>query len=274
VTLTGCSLLYAPSSDLTSGGDVPGDGGDAAESGPRKDGSSEGAADADAGVPACPPNALLCDDFERTGVLGPFVTAGGNVAITTSHAHSPTRSLSAIAKAKQDSPAIGRQLTLPPRTTLSFWLYTPTAPPVGTNFRVAHVLWGDACSWELSLAIFLSAGGGLTVSSASYDLSTNPSCGPLVDDPRTVLLPSELFVPVWHHVVVKMDVSQRTRLVDSTVDEKPIAPAMVKSVGTGVPSTARVDVGIPCINSSGGCFTWDGTDYEVLLDDVMLIPSP
>jgi hypothetical protein len=103
--LTGCSLLYAPSSDLTSGGPDRGEGGSGGE-GALPESGAETSTDAgsEASVAfSCPSNALVCDDFERDSVLGPFPNAGGNVSISTTRAHSPTRSLSAILAATGSS---------------------------------------------------------------------------------------------------------------------------------------------------------------------------
>ena len=33
-------------------------------------------------------------------------------------------------------------------------------------------------------------------------------------------------------------------------------------------------VGIPCVNQNRGCFDWNGSDYEVLIDDVTVVPAP
>lgn len=279
-TLTGCTLLYGPSSDLSNGAaPVDGGAGDALVDGSL---AQDAPADAPSGdssdaavVFTCPANALLCDDFEHAAVnAGPFGGIHGPVSITTARAHSPTRSYSAITKNGQEQPSLEKQLTLPTTTTLSFWFYAPSVPPKPYNLRIAEVLWGPVCDWELSLTIFMNTTDGLVVSAGSYDAQANPSCGPVADTSRIVMSVTDLYVPKWHHLVVEMNVSAQKRLVTSTIDGVTAPLAEVSSIRTTVPTTALVGVGLPCITTSGGCFGWDGPDYEVLFDDFVLTPGP
>lgn len=272
-SLTGCSILYWPSSDLTSG-----EGGDAAagaETGAIGRDGPPPEAKADTGAPTCPPNALLCDDFERDRVVGPFGNSQGSVSISKARAHSPTRSLSAIAKKNTDSPALESSLALPTKATLSFWFYAATRPPVpADSLRIAHLLWGGACDWELSWTIYLNAADGLKMSATTYDSAAKPDCGPVTDSTRVLLTADQTFAPVWHHVVVTMDVSAKTRRVEAVIDDTAIPLTTVTSLRSSVPANATLAVGIPCITTSSGCMPWDGGDYEVLIDDVALVAAP
>jgi hypothetical protein len=124
------------------------------------------------------------------------------------------------------------------------------------------------------MTLYLASGGGLTLSASSYDAVTNPSCGPVADDSRTLLLPAELFVPRWHHVVMTMDVSQQTRHIDAMIDDVAVMPLQVKSIRTTVPASVALAVGVPCVSAGLGCFGWDNAaNYELMFDDVVLAPA-
>jgi len=278
VPLSGCSVIYWPSNDEFARVDAGAleSGADAGVLLPEASGDGS-ASDGEAGPSSltCPANALVCDDFERDTVKGTFTAQNGMVALSTARAHSPTRSLSAIVSKGKPSPYLDASLTLPPKATLSFWFYAPTAPPSpDVNFRVAHFLWGEGCDWELSWTLFMNASEGLRMDSSVYDVAVNPSCGPIRSDGHILLNPAQTYAPTWHHVVVTMDVSQTKRRIEATIDGNTAPLSEVTSIRSTVPPNAHLAVGIPCINQNSGCFDWDGADYEVLIDDVTVVPTP
>jgi hypothetical protein len=275
VSLTGCTLLYWPSSgELVGEGDagLP----DAADAsvGPSADATTPDSGEAGTSALQCPPNAILCDDFERDTGMGPFQKAQGAVASSRARAHSPTRSLSATVTQGRDAPIVESILTMPPKVTVSFWFYAASPPSRGDrDLRIAQVLWGNDCDWDLSLTVFLRTGEGLRYEAAVYDVAQNASCGPVVNSVRLLLSPGDTFVPKWHHITFTMDVSSKTRRTNATADEILLPSNDVISKRTTVPGSARVTVGVPCVNDGAGCFGWDGSDYEVLIDDVTVVPT-
>ncbi len=287
--LASCSLLYNPSSDELSGGQSSGS--DAASSSTSSSTSSSGgdgsSADGSGGPTdasdapfVCPPNALVCDDFEYDALgAGPARSLGdpvGLVSISKAQAHSPSRSLSALLRGGKPSPLIAKSLTnVPSRITLSFWLYAPTPPPdANITFRVADLLWGAACDWEFAWQLDINA-QGLRTSFNTYNAAEKPTCGPVDFGSRPLITATQLFVPAWHHITVTNDVGQQPIKKTSTaVDGVPAASDTVKATKTSIPTDLRVSVGIPCIQTTGGCFDWDGADFTVFIDDVTIVPTP
>lgn len=209
----------------------------------------------------CAPNALMCDDFERSTVKGAFTVQSGSVSISSTRSHSPTRSLSAIARMNTSSPYLDAALRLPP-------------PSRDVNFRIAHLLWGKGCDWELSWTLYMNASEGLRMDGSFYDEAVSPSCGPVGSDGKLLLSPAEIYVPVWHHLIATMDVSGKTRRVRTSIDGKVVPEIQVTSNRSTVPTDTHLAVGIPCVNQNSGCFDWNGSDYEVLIDDVTVVPAP
>lgn len=227
----------------------------------------------------CPPNALVCDDFEYdtlgAGPARSLADTVGLVSISKAQAHSPSRSLSALLRKQKPSPLVAKSLTnVPSRVTVSFWLYVPSPPPdPNINFRVADMLWGAACDWEFAWQLDINA-QGLRAGVNSYNAAENPSCGPVDFGSRALLTATQLYVPTWHHITITNDVSQMIKESSVAVDSVPAASDTVKATKTSIPTDLRVSFGIPCIQTNSGCFEWDGADFTVFIDDVTIIQTP
>jgi len=277
--LAGCTLLV--SADGLSGGDRPVDAGSSADVDAALDGhadatvgaDAEPADDAQAPVLVCPQGALLCDDFERSSALGAFSNAKGEVTISSSHAHSPSRSLSAIVSQGQPAPTLETTVS-GPRVRLSFWFLAPSAPSVAYIIRLAHLLSGPVCDWDFTWQLSLTQ-SGLTTDIGTYDSAVNPTCGPVDLASRALLTSAETFDSKWHHVVVDHDVSAQTRRSTIRVDDGPSLVDTLTSKRPGPVDSVLFGIGIPCVQNGGGCFDWDQAgDYGVFIDDITVTPLP
>ena len=238
---------------------------------------TDAGADGDAAVPAfvCPPGALLCDDFERPSLLGPFSKAYGAPSISSAQAHSPSRSLSAVLSMNQASPQLEATLSGVSKMSLSFWFLVESPPPPdGYNVRIAHLLSGPACDWDSTWQLSLTR-NGLYTYVGTYDADANASCGPVEFDGEVVHPPAATFDAKWHHVFVDLDVSSQTRRATVRVDDlAPVVHAM-PSKRTGPVTSTLLGIGVPCVQKNAGCFDWDQpTDYGVFIDDVTVTPVP
>lgn len=271
--LTSCTALYYPGDDYLHGP------ADAAV--PPGDGATTPDASSEAAIPVgplvCPTNAIYCDDFERRTVGGNAWQVTGDVAIDSTHAHSPTRALLATTVSGGDAPNVQQpSVAVGARTKLDVWFYTPEAPQdgQGTKFRIAQMLWGDSCDWDLTWELLVNAASGVFLGIAVYDKSMNGSCGPVANGAApTLLAPHEAFVDRWHHIVIIGDVSKQTHVVEVAVDDGAFASVTIQGTRSTVPTAANIGVGIPCIRTNGGCFTYTGPEYRVWIDDLVVAPA-
>lgn len=230
-------------------------------------------APADASVDLCQ-STLLCEDFEHDSLLGGFDKASGDVTISSVASRSSTRSLKATLISRTSNASLEKNFTRVPSTvTLSLWLQADKAPTPGYNMRVASALWGADCDWELAMALFISSDSGLSLEVATYD-ATSGNCGPVDQKERTLLTPSELFVAGFHHIVVSMDVSAKTRRVESSIDAESGGRSgladEITSKQSSVPTDLQVAVGLPCVTTNSGCQAYGGSPFTVFIDDVIV----
>jgi hypothetical protein len=222
---------------------------------------------------SCPPNALICDDFERANVGGVFLKSNGPVTISAAQSHSPSRSLSAIVKNQTPMPYVESTIQGgPARVTASFWFYAAAAPPA-YRARIAHLWYGPGCDWDLTWQLALD-NEGVKMSTETYNDDVNPSCGPVDGKGHNPLSQTQVYVPRWHHVTLKVDVTKQLRHVETQIDDLPPIIDDISSARSSVPTQLTLGVGILCVQTSGGCFEWDRADYPIFIDDVILAPTP
>jgi len=281
-----CTVLFGPSNDeLTGGtpsssasstsGTLP-DGALAASSSTSSSSSTSASSSSggggDGGRFTCPPDALLCTDFESEA-SNPFPTKEGRTSFVEGGHDSPT-SLEAALQASEPSPSVS--VTSRPDKkggTLSFWFRPDGAPPSDSiSFRIAHALWGAGCDWELSWTVYLTK-AGIFISTDSYNASVNPSCGPIAFGSKPLLPAAKLYDGNWHRVTVTMDASQSVRTTRTTIDSEVAVDMTADSDRTTLPASVDIALGVPCIQEGGGCFGWDGPTYRVRFDDVSFTPA-
>lgn len=228
------------------------------------------AADASDASPGfvCPAGALLCDDFERNQVTGAFDKAYGPVAIGST-ARGGTRGLSARVTG-EDMPYLAASFASPGRVHIALWFNVKLAPPAH-RVRLFHALFGPACDWDLVWQVSVSS-EGLSVSTETYDEVVNPGCGSVSGFPRLPLTPSEVFGTGWHRLDVTLDVRTRDRRADFRVDDGQLYTITVPSKRSAPPEDFEIGIGIPCVQTTGGCFAWDRDPYEVVFDDLVVEP--
>jgi hypothetical protein len=105
--------------------------------------------DADAGF--CPPNAFLCDDFERETLLGPWGTNTGDpdaaadasqLAIDTAHYTSPSRSLRSDPRSGVGA-ALAKLLPSPASVDVSFSLRVEANTPAAVYLMTVELTTND-----------------------------------------------------------------------------------------------------------------------------------
>lgn len=286
VVAVACAL---PSTDEFSGG--PRDGGPgtsgplgtsgmpeaaASSSGDASSGSSSGSASSsgtsgatDAPLFVCPDAALVCDDFEGAAPAAPLATQGSPVGTKLVAGGHDSGHAASMTFQNGKSTMLEAGLGEHPHVVMSFWFRVaakPNADP-GVNFRIASLLFGDGCDWELSWAPALN-GDGLHGGISAYNKDVNTQCGP-VDYKDALLLPAaEVYDGKWHHVTVDADSTSKIRRTSATVDGR--APVVLEvDPGTGRASTSvQVDIGMPCVQESSGCYDWAGDPYTITFDQL------
>lgn len=284
--VTACSLIYGPtdaefSSGKPDGGRLP-DGAPVTSSSSSSS-SSGGAMQSDSGFDgavvgpfSCPPKALLCDDFEDPAT-NPF-TSDGDIQ-TVNGGFNSAHALAATLQKNKDQPQVNAQFNPTTATgTFDFWFKLDSgAPDPDDHFRLGSVLWGDGCDWQLSTSAFLTA-EGLTFDISSYDVNKIPAsqCGPVKFGSINPIIPaSDVVDGNWHHITIVTDARTSHVTVASTLDQLPVFNQSFDLDRTDPPTTVNVAIGVPCVQTTGGCFGWDGADWRVLYDDVTFtLPSP
>lgn len=260
--LVGCSLLVPL--DAATGGDAPpGDAGpaeaDASASG--SSGSSDAGSDAptEAGAPApvCPPNAYLCDDFERAAAFSTtWSSAFGTPSTSDVRSVSPTRSLLTGVASNDTSRGLVKGLaTAPSQMKASFWAFMPNAP--GGFVELVKAPFGEANRWD---AFTLAASPeGVSITAQRYD--DNPA--PAVNVAQQLLDPTGAF-GAWHHFDLVYDLRQSPKTCTVTIDKG--APYTLQLTSTRV-LTGPVDFIV-------GPQYWTGASqtFDIYFDDFVLAP--
>ena len=269
-TLGACTILYGPPAEEFSRGDGGssrsagasggGTSGTLPDGGPIGEGgaSSGTASSGGMGAPFVCPNApLSCDDFEGPPtVLKPTGNADGLAVVEGGHGSGKALAVTF----KNGKVAMYEAVfTDRPHVELSLWIRVDGPPPSGPeiHFRVASLLFGDACDWELSWQIWIDT-NGLHQGADVYDAGKNPSCGPVKFTSKPIFTASELFDKKWHHILVDADASQRIRRTSVVADALPAVTEELDSERGKVPSSLQVDVGVPCVQETSGCSDWQG----------------
>jgi hypothetical protein len=274
--LSACTLLYGPSDSEFANGTVTGPDGSSSSAGGEvgpdgaplsSGGTRDGGADSSGTVPfVCPNQALVCEDFEGTtnaafSPMGPTtVVAGG---------HASAHALEATA-GNNDNGYLKATFDNASKATLSFWFRAPKAPDdPDIHFRVADLLFGDGCDWPLSWQVWLGI-DGLHEGTDSYNQAVNPSCGPIKFDSQIVMTANQIYDGNWHHVVGVTDASATVRTSSVTVDDQKPVTDSADSGRNIVPKNLQLDIGISCTQTTAGCFAWDGTPFEIDVDQITL----
>lgn len=271
VGLASCSLLYSTGDDLarglTNASAVDEAGTSSTTPKPSTNGGDGG--DAATSAPACPPNAIFCDDFEHDDLPGRFDTQTGQLVISSTFAHSGTRSLGARLSRNHDSPYLDVQIDKSAKVVVSLWFLAPTRLAVDYHVRLASVLWGPVCEWPFAWQLSLTQDG--LISDDDTYAPGNGSCGPADFHADSLLSPDEVYDAKWHHVVATQDTSTSKRTVTVQVDDKAPHSSSLVSSQNGAVTDLHLSVGLPCVQQTGGCFDWDQqNDYGVFIDDVSL----
>ena len=138
------------------------------------------------------------------------------------------------------------------------------------------MLWGDGCDWQLSWTAFMT-NGALLVDMTTYD--QQKSFGLRADQ---LHLADRRVAPTWlrrrlapRHRSRRMRGRLTSSTASTTVDgAAPVALAL-DLLRMDTPMSVSVAIGVPCVQTMGGCFAWDGSDWRVLFDNVTLhTPEP
>lgn len=224
----------------------------------------------------CPPGALVCADFEGPDVRGAFTNVVGTPARGGDPVHSGSGALHASVVTGQDSSGVTSAFEgPPPKVTLDLWFHV-TAPPTNPLYRMrlTHLLFGPGCDWDVSTEVWVG-GDALYLGIDTYDKDRNPSCGPVKMSVFSLLPASRLFQPVWHHLVLSVDNTVAERKVRARIDDETETGTSIVSKRDGRPSQLSFGVGVLCIQTDGGCFSYDSSGaYDIRVDDVTLVPTP
>ncbi len=210
----------------------------------------------EAGSP-CLPNSILCDDFERAGVLTPsWSSVFGTPSTSTLRAVSPTRSLLTSLKANDTAHGITKQIAqAPARMHMRFHVFMPTAP--GSFVEILKLPYGPVNNWD---AFTVSvAPEGLSVGAQYYENSGTP---------KTIvgqqLLDATGTFGAWHRLDLVFDLSKSPKTLTTTIDT--MAPYVLE-----LPSARALSGGVTIIVGPG---YHEGTakDFDAFFDDFTIAP--
>lgn len=259
LSVTGCSLL-ASFDSLTSGSGGE-DGGqtqsetDAGTTPPPSPTSTTDAGSGPATDGGCPATALLCDDFERTSVLGPWDRMQGRPAtIATGNAARGERSLSLSLGSNDWDSFVRKQFTSSTkRVRMSFSFRLASS---ANGLEILKVTWGPANNWD-TVAFAANVNEGLVASITNFI----DSPGPTNTEKRQMLTPDQLYGSTWHRVAFVADMSNPTRTMHVEVDG--IVRDLSQMSPHPSPSNPEVAVGV----------TWQPSDGQVnglFYDDIVI----
>jgi hypothetical protein len=207
----------------------------------------------------CLPDAVFCDKFERSSpVGGAFSVSTGVMAISADRSTSPSRSLLATLRAvPNEFPTLTRTQPDPPlRSVFEVSIAADSAP--ATQVEVAKLTFGPNNYWD----VFAVAADptGLRVLLQTY----NGQSVPATSKDQLILTGSQFYGKGWHKIRLRIDESGPVRKVIAEADGV-VAPSIGTQTDHAVPSTVRVELGMPYVY--GDAFPWG-----VYYDDVSLSP--
>jgi hypothetical protein len=216
----------------------------------------------DAAVPsslACPPNALVCEDFEKSDALD-FWTVHGATTISDAQSASPSHSVTFAMEQGGTGPVaqgVFNDLSTS-KLTVAFDVYAAT--PATTYVEVLKLPFGPAFNWD-SVVVSVND-SGLSVGLDEYDGS-----GTAAESDFAVIVPADSFYGKgWVHVALDIDMSASPRRV--TID------AGTSGVGRKTRSLATTHAPPTFVTMYLGFSYGDVTYRDVFLDNVVFAPTP
>jgi hypothetical protein len=257
--VAGCSLLVPL--DASSGGDDP-DAASPADSSatptgddgavPASDASTT--LDADAGPDLslkCPPNAVVCDDFEND--LSAKWSAS-DISRSNTESYSPTQSLSF--NGPQAFRRIEKVVYTPPvHLRVTFRLHAGAAPPGLVEFF--KIPFGAVDNWDT--ATLALDGTGLVVGLQAYFNSSTPT-----SDGEVVAGATKMYAPGFRKVVMEIDFRATKKIAAVSVDDSP--PIALEFPGHDTTVAPAVVMLGTMYRSQGGAIA------DTYLDDFVIEP--
>lgn len=262
VVLCACSLIST--AGLSGGGDDAGS--DSPEAGTTA--TNEAGHDAapldgpDAAVVppfVCPPNALLCDDFERDQASSSAWQVDGTLpTLSNKQSLSPLKSFAiALPPSGQWNHLRHHIDPVPPRLRVSFGFYAGS--PVADFYEILKLPYGATNNWETFTLALTS--GGLLATTQYYDSSPSP----MPQDSKTALSAAALFGTGWHAVDVAIDMRNNPRVITITIDGGSATSVNITSTRP-TPTYTELTLGV---TYSGGSTPFGDT----YVDNLVLVPE-